>query len=147
MAGVKKARVYVRKHLNALNLKEHRQLDFDNVDSTQLADHYHIESEDISGLPKTQGSQPLEADLVIRFWTKPRSKEDPVDVLERNHDVFDVIMQRLMDERNMEASNISGVVLDTYLPTATSETNNQIIKGELSLTIKFDICYRDPSLV
>lgn len=144
--GSKRARAYIRKHLKALELIEHRGLDFENVGETEMDDHFHIESEEINGLAKGQVSQPVEASLVVRFWTKPRSEEDETDAVERNHDIYDSILQRILDLRNMNTDGIKNVILDQYIPVATSASNNQIIRGELSLDIALEFCYQDPSI-
>lgn len=147
VSGSKRARSYVRKHMKALNLIEHRGLDWENVAETELDDKFHIESEEINGLAKGQVSQPVEVNLVVRFWTKPRADEDPTDALEKNHDTYDSILRRILDLRNMGTDGIKNVILDQYLPVAISSDNNQIIRGELSLDIALEFCYEDPTIV
>lgn len=115
--------------------------DFENVASTNIEKGFHLEQGTITPEAVNMQTTAVSNTMTLRFWEKAR--RNTADAVTDHLIQLDTIMNNILDISN-KTNNVRNILFDEFTPVPHSEKNDDIIRGELTLTINQEFCFIAP---
>ncbi len=116
-------------------------IDFENIGDTKLDKAFHVTQETVSSDAHDQQTVGVDNPQTLRFYNK--GKKDTNVTMTKTLEELDTIMNRIMDIKN-RTDGVRNILFDEFSAVEHSDDNNDIIRGELSITYKQTFCFQAP---
>jgi len=118
--------------------EEKTAFDWENLGDTKIKKGFHVEQGPISNFQTNQTSNALENELTLRVWQKGFRNES--EALQEMLVKMTDILNNILDISN-RTNGVKNIVLGDFTPVPISDDNDKIVRGELTLTVKQEICF------
>ena len=131
--------IAIMKSLNYVLVKD--TFDFENIGNTKLDLGFHVEQGTISSEAHNQQTVAVTNPITIRFWQK--GKKDTTITMTNMLLQLDTVMNTLLDISN-RIDTVRNILFDEFSVVAHSDENDDIIRGELTVTYNQEFNFTKP---
>jgi len=115
--------------------------DFESIGNTKIDLGFHVEQGTITSEAQNQQTTAVLNPMTLRFWQK--GKKDTNVTMTNMLLQLDLVMNNIMAVQN-RTDGVRNIVFDEFAAVPHSDQNDDIIRGELTITYNQEFCFTTP---